>query len=69
MADIGIALSEEDLSKPSMQRVLAVYERFTDLFMATTYDQYCQPNFAVEMLDHPELYQDSIGLIAYYRQV
>ncbi|TPX67273.1 hypothetical protein SpCBS45565_g03982 [Spizellomyces sp. 'palustris'] len=70
MTDLGMPFSEEDLTKPTMQRILTVYEHFTEILMGVTREQYGQPSFsAMQILEHPDLHQDSIGLIAYYRQL
>ncbi|TPX61932.1 hypothetical protein PhCBS80983_g00851 [Powellomyces hirtus] len=70
MADLGMPFTEEDVAKPTTQRILAVYEHFTDMLMGVNRDQYSQPNFSVtQVLEYPELHQDSISLIAYYRQL
>ncbi|KAI8914738.1 Nuf2 family-domain-containing protein [Powellomyces hirtus] len=70
MADLGMPFTEEDVAKPTTQRILAVYEHFTDMLMGVNRDHYSQPNFSVtQVLEYPELHQDSISLIAYYRQL
>ncbi|ORY30450.1 Nuf2-domain-containing protein [Rhizoclosmatium globosum] len=70
MADLQIPLSLEDLEKPSPQRMIAVFEAFTDVFMGVSRDQFVTPNFHVmEMLEHPELHQEDVTLMGFYRQL
>ncbi|KAI8848697.1 Nuf2 family-domain-containing protein [Chytridium lagenaria] len=70
MSDLQIPMSMEDLEKPSTQRVLSVFELFTDILMGVSRDQFSQPNFAaMEILEYPDLHQESIILMAFYRQL
>ncbi|KAJ3111653.1 kinetochore-associated Ndc80 complex subunit nuf2 [Phlyctochytrium bullatum] len=63
-------MSMEDLEKPSTARVLAILEQFTEILMGVTRDQYSQLNFsAMEILEFPDLHQESIVLMAFYRQL
>ncbi|KAJ3195182.1 kinetochore-associated Ndc80 complex subunit nuf2 [Irineochytrium annulatum] len=60
LADLQIPMSHEDLEKPSTNRMLAVFEQFTDILMGVSRDQFSQPNFAaMEILEYP-----GAGLIA-----
>ncbi|KAJ3216175.1 kinetochore-associated Ndc80 complex subunit nuf2 [Dinochytrium kinnereticum] len=70
MSDLQIPMSMEDLEKPSTQRILTVFEQFTDILMGVSRDQFAQPNFAaMEILEYPDLHQDSIILMGFYRQL
>ncbi|KAI9341878.1 Nuf2 family-domain-containing protein [Obelidium mucronatum] len=70
MADLQIPLSLEDLEKPSPQRMIAVFEAFTDVLMGVSRDQFAQPDFRVlEILEHPELHQEDVTLMGFYRQL
>ncbi|KAJ3016259.1 kinetochore-associated Ndc80 complex subunit nuf2 [Thoreauomyces humboldtii] len=70
MGDLGMPFTEDDMNKPTTPRILAVYEHFTHIFMGVTREQYSQPSFnTVQILEYPELHQDSISLMAYYRQL
>jgi kinetochore protein Nuf2 len=70
MADLHIPLSMEDLEKPTPHRMIGVFECFTDILMGVSRDQFTQPNFAaMEILEHPDLHQDAITLMSFYRQL
>ncbi|RKP04074.1 hypothetical protein CXG81DRAFT_16500 [Caulochytrium protostelioides] len=78
MSDLNIALTEEELAKPTPARALAIYEALLDLFMGCSRDgAHSSPvsrsagglAFAVTQLDHPELHQDSMAFMAAYRQL
>ncbi|KAI9096105.1 Nuf2 family-domain-containing protein [Phlyctochytrium arcticum] len=70
MADLGIPFSSEDLQKPSPDRIIVVYEHFTEILMGVTREQYLQPSFdAVQFLEYPDLHQESIGFMAFNRQL
>lgn len=70
MNDLQIPFSEDDIRKPSPARVVALLDTFLDMFMGISREQLSQPNFTVmEMLEYPDLHQDSLALMAFYRQV
>lgn len=70
MADLQIPLTLEDLEKPTPHRMIGVFESFTDILMGVSRDQFAQPNFAaMEILEHPDLHQESITLMSFYRQL
>ncbi|KAJ3092285.1 kinetochore-associated Ndc80 complex subunit nuf2 [Quaeritorhiza haematococci] len=70
MADLSIPFSEEDLVRPQPHRILGAYENLADILMGVTREQYSQPSFAVmEILEYPDLHQESISLMAFYRQL
>ncbi|KAJ3038898.1 kinetochore-associated Ndc80 complex subunit nuf2 [Rhizophlyctis rosea] len=72
MADLQIPFSEEDYQKPTMLRVLQTYEAFADILMGVTREIILQqqPNFAVmQILEYPDLHNDSIALMSFYRQL
>ena len=72
MSDLQIAFNEEDLAKPQSKRILNCYEAFTEIFMGVSRESFSSsvPNFAVmEMLDHPDLHNDSLSLMGFYRQL
>ncbi|KAJ1557965.1 kinetochore-associated Ndc80 complex subunit nuf2, partial [Cladochytrium tenue] len=72
MADLQLPLTLEDLERPAPARMVAVYECFTDSLMGLGRDAFQQPlpNFAaVEMLEHPDLHQEALTLMAFYRQL
>ncbi|KAI8588324.1 kinetochore-associated Ndc80 complex subunit nuf2 [Geranomyces variabilis] len=70
MADVGIPFSEEDVSKPTTQRLLAVYEHFTKLILGVTRASFAVPSFNVQQaLEYPELHQDALNFMGFYQQL
>ncbi|KAJ3095966.1 kinetochore-associated Ndc80 complex subunit nuf2 [Phlyctochytrium planicorne] len=70
MSDLQIPFSIEDLEKPSTQRILTIFESFTSILMGVSREQFAQPNFAaMEILEYPDLHQESIVLMGFYRQL
>ncbi|KAJ3415273.1 kinetochore-associated Ndc80 complex subunit nuf2 [Chytridiales sp. JEL 0842] len=70
MAELQIPITIEDLEKPTAPRMIAVFESCTDILMGVAREQFSQPNFAVmEILEHPDLHQESITLMSFYRQL
>ncbi|KAJ3306519.1 kinetochore-associated Ndc80 complex subunit nuf2, partial [Blyttiomyces sp. JEL0837] len=68
--ELHIQVTPEDLERPQPTRIMAIFEAFTDILMGISRDQFSQPNFAtMEMLEYPDLHQDSICLMAFYRQL
>ena len=70
MADLEIPFTEQDILKPSSHRMLQVYEAFTEQLMGISREHYSQPSFAcIELLEHPDIHQESLALIGFYRQL
>jgi hypothetical protein len=70
MAELQIPITIEDLEKPSPQRMISVFECCTDILMGISREQFSQPTFSVmEILEHPDLHQESITLMSFYRQL
>eukprot|EP00842_Homolaphlyctis_polyrhiza_P005764 jgi/Hompol1/6189/HPOL_004099-RA len=70
MDNVGIPVTTEDLQKPTPQRMMEIYEAFLVLLQDVRADQFTQLPFDVlEMLEHPEVHRDSLGLLAFYRHM
>ena len=82
MKELSIPFSEEDLQKPTPQRMQIVYEAFADILMGYTRESFdanvraCSnevENFVLSLLPHhteiKEMYQDSIGLMTFHKQL
>lgn len=68
MPNLGIHMSESDLTSPEPEFVTNVYETFVDLLAGITKEELNQPQFiGLGELDHPELHEDSIPRLALYR--
>ncbi|KAG5519301.1 hypothetical protein PMAC_001926 [Pneumocystis sp. 'macacae'] len=70
MTELGIPFSEEDLTKPSTQRMKLVYEAFSDILMGITWENYDNAVRAChDELEHSEIYMDSLSLIIFYQKL
>ncbi|KAJ3243486.1 kinetochore-associated Ndc80 complex subunit nuf2 [Chytriomyces hyalinus] len=70
MSDLHIHVSLEDLERPTPSRMAAVFDAFTSTFMGVSRDSCAVPSFhVVDMLEHPDLHQDDVALMAFYRQL
>ena len=70
MGELQIDFQEADLERPSPQRMQWVYEAFAEIFLGYTSETFEASISACEgEMDHFKLFQDSIGLIAYYQQL
>ncbi|RKP36266.1 Nuf2 family-domain-containing protein [Dimargaris cristalligena] len=70
MGDLQIPFSEEDLSKPTPQRMQVVYEAFADILMGVTSDQFESPAADLgDILEHPEIHTDSALLMNFYHHI
>ena len=68
MPNLGIHMSESDLTSPEPEFVINVYETFVDLLAGVSKEELNQPQFVgLGELDHPELHEDSIPRLALYR--
>lgn len=68
--EMHIPIAEEDITKPSSARIMTIYDSITDILMGCTRQQFEQPSFAVmQILEQPDLHQESLSLMAYYRQL
>ncbi|KAI9019812.1 Nuf2 family-domain-containing protein [Hyaloraphidium curvatum] len=70
LADLQIPFTEEDLTKPTPQRVVQLYETFTDFLMGVTREQFSQPSFNVlQSLEYPDLHMEAISALGFYKQL
>lgn len=71
--ELKVDVTEEDINKPCTQRVLLIYDFFTDLLMGFTRDSFTQLSFRAQQQfngQHDEqIYQDAIGLVSYFKQL
>lgn len=70
LEDLRIPVGEADLVKPSGTVVQRIYEAFADIFMGAVREPVSAQlsKLAVsEMLEYPEIHNDSVGLITFYR--
>ncbi|KAG4305469.1 hypothetical protein PORY_001025 [Pneumocystis oryctolagi] len=70
MTELGIPFSEEDLAKPSIQRMKLVYEAFSDILMGITWENYDSSVRAChDELEYSEIYIDSLSLIIFHQKL
>lgn len=84
LQELGIPFAEEDLQKPTPQRMQMVYEAFADILMGYTRETFdanvraCASeveNFVFPASDmvtsayKQDIYQDSIGLMTFHKQL
>lgn len=68
MPNLGIHMSESDLTDPKPAFVQGVFETFVDLLAGTTREEINQPQIAgLSELTHPELHEESIPRLALFR--
>ncbi|KAJ3274324.1 kinetochore-associated Ndc80 complex subunit nuf2 [Terramyces sp. JEL0728] len=67
LIELAIPCTEEDLKKPTMHKMLQIYEKFTELLLGSTRNL-AVPDFST-LLETPDLQQDSIALMGFYRQL
>ena len=68
MPNLGIHMSESDLTSPEPEFVTNVYETFVDLLAGVSKEELNQPQFVgLGELEYPELHEDSIPRLALYR--
>lgn len=68
--EIGIALTEPDIVKPTMDTIKPAYEIIVQSLVGVTREELQQPVFnAIDMLEFPELHEESIGALAFNRAV
>lgn len=70
LGEIGLNVTQDDLTKPKPDMVQHIYEALVELCMGTTREEMHQPRFAgLEALQHPELHEDSIPVVAFIREL
>ena len=68
MDELRIPLTEQELSKLSSMKTIKIFESFLDILMGITREELEQPHFSVlENLENPELHQQSLIDIAFFR--
>ncbi|KAJ3390406.1 kinetochore-associated Ndc80 complex subunit nuf2 [Entophlyctis sp. JEL0112] len=68
MADLHISVSAEDLERPTPAKMLSVFETCAEIFMGVS--QESLPHFAaLDIPEHPEIHQDDIALMGFYRLI
>lgn len=70
MSDLQIPFTADDLLRPTLQCMLAVYDAFADMLMGVTREDYSQPSYAaLEFLTHPEIYSESLALMGFFKHL
>lgn len=68
MDELNIPFNENELLKPNLPTVIRIYEFFLEMFTGATKDSWSNPNFeALEILEHPEIHQESISQMCLFR--
>ena len=68
MDDLNIPLNEQDITKPNPQQLQKIYESFLEIFKGVPKERFSQPRFELlDMLEYPELHNNSLTLIAFYK--
>ena len=68
MPNLGIRMTESDLTKPEPSFVQEVYEIFVEVLSGITKEELNQQQFVgLGELEFPELHEDSIPRIALFR--
>jgi kinetochore protein Nuf2 len=67
-SELNIPIQEEDLTNPTPQSLHGIFECFTSLLAGFSKADYKQPHFgAMDLLSYPDLHEDSIPELAFYR--
>ncbi len=70
LQELGIAATEEDLTKPEEGRVRALYSRFVEDMMAFVIRESAQPQFsALDEIQNPELHDESLPEVYFMRSL
>lgn len=70
MSELDIPMTDEEITKPTMAKMLQVYDSISILLQGVGAEQFSQPTFAVlDLLEHPELHKESLGLVGFYRHL
>ena len=72
MGELGMELSDSDLREPKRATMTQVYENFVDLLMGVSRaDAEQQPltSVAFDVLEHPELHEQSMGEIMFVKSL
>jgi len=64
---INIDIIDEDITKPTPERVFYIYECMVNYTLGIRYSDLTEPNFEVEQkLEYPELLKDALPLVSFY---
>eukprot|EP00271_Cylindrocystis_brebissonii_P004192 TRINITY_DN15784_c0_g1_i1.p1 TRINITY_DN15784_c0_g1~~TRINITY_DN15784_c0_g1_i1.p1 ORF type:complete len:460 (+),score=149.04 TRINITY_DN15784_c0_g1_i1:662-2041(+) len=70
LAELEIAITEQDLMKPTAETMKPVFEQIVQSVSGVTREELTQPVFAaMDILDNPELHEESIGNLAFTRAI
>ncbi len=70
MNELGIPFTNEDLAKPSSQRMQLVYEAFADIIMGVTKEHFDASVSACQgEAEHFDIYADSLGLMVFHQHL
>ena len=66
--ELDITLTDDDLNNPAGWKVKQIYERMIELLLNQRREDVAQPAFSgIEMLENPELHEESVPMIAFLR--
>jgi len=67
---INIDIIDEDITKPTPERVFYIYECMVNYTLGIRYSDLTEPNFEVEQkLEYPELLKDALPLVSFYELI
>ena len=70
LSELGMNMTEENLVKPVSEQVIRVMEQLLDMFMGFTAEDNAQIKFeGMDVFDHPEIHEDSVGQLAFTRSL
>lgn len=72
LSDLQIPCSHEDLVKPQPHRIMQILDNFLEILVGVNRETLLSscPSFAVmEMFEYPELHNDSLALLTFYRKL
>ena len=70
MGELGMKLSEQELRDPKRTTMALIYENFVDLLMGVSRaDARAPAESALDVLEHPELHDNSIGEIMFIKSL
>ena len=70
MKELNMDLDVASLRAPKPKQLATIYENFVDLLMGVSRDEAMQPQFAaLDVLEHPELHETSIGEIMFMKSL
>jgi kinetochore protein Nuf2 len=69
MEDMQIPFTSEDLQRPTQSRMQAVYENFCDILMGVTREEIEAVDSSALDLEYADIYQNSLVLMSFYKQL